>query len=268
MEITDAFKYPLEKLVYFVAALIPGGVALLIYQDVSGTLFRWLVNLGFFGYRTKLSLLILTAFVIGHTLTNLLNALVTHLGYMVGDLIGRCSWWPSKSSFEYEDGPWRSIEWRNAIKQRLGAAAPNDVTLVTVEMMRESKKLAALLPPDQQPVELRKITEERISSILNDMAWSNLYGHYHQIVSQLQQRNEDEVSLHIRSGLSFNFVAAALYVLVSALLVPAVRHWWCIVPAAAWVFAATVEFLAGMRRLFDKWSTLQDQIAYLSSGRI
>ena len=265
MEITDVFKYPLEKLVYFIASTVPGGVALLIYVSSSKTALQWFSNLGFLGYRTKLWLVVLAAFVIGHTLTNLLSALVNDLGFIIAEMIGRWSPWSSKSSFEYEDAPWRSVEWRNAVKQRLGAAAPRDSRLLTVDMMRQEQKLADYLPDAQKSAEAQRILNERITTILDDMRWSTLYSHYHQV---LLQPSDQDVQRHIRGGLSFNFFAAALYVLVSAAIVPEVRHWWCIVPAAAWVFAVAAEFVAQLRRAFDKWSTLQDQIAYLSSGQV
>ncbi len=152
MGVADQFKIPLERIVYFIAALIPGGIAILIYASAarssvslyagaSGTPIHQLFAIGFLGYKTKLGLLILAAFVIGHTLTNLVRGLLDDLLPMLGELIGQIPW-STKSSFEYETGPWRSVEWRSAIKTRLGNAAPKDLTLVTLETMGQQQRLA------------------------------------------------------------------------------------------------------------------------------
>ena len=265
MEITDAFKYPVEKLVYFVAGVIPGGVALIIFERADKGAFQWFFGLGSLGYMTKLWLILLTAFLIGHTITTLLSALVNDLGFVLAEQIGSWMAESAKSSFEFEVGPWRSTEWRNAVRQRRGAAAPSDIPLMTIQMMEAKSQIANLLPPDQKSAEQMRILQERTDSILNDMEWHGIYSHYHQ---QLMEPDDKDVVLHIRGGLEFNFVAAALYVLASALVVRDVRHWWCIAPSLAWVLATLLSIVAKVRRSWNKWSTLQDQITYLSQGQI
>jgi hypothetical protein len=81
----------------------------LIYQSASGTALQWLFGIEFLGYKTKLGLLILTAFVIGPTITNFVRGLLDDLLPILAEGIGRISW-PSKSSYEYENAPWRSVE--------------------------------------------------------------------------------------------------------------------------------------------------------------
>lgn len=280
MGLPDQFKIPIERTVYFIAALIPGGVAILIYQSAAatsfqlypgatGTLIHQLFAIDFLGYKTKLGLLVLAAFAIGHTLTNLVRGLLDDLVPMLGELIGRIPW-PTKASFEHEDGPWRSIEWRNAIKTRLGNSAPKDLRFVTLEMMNQQHVLAERLPEEQRAEEWLRILRERADSILNDMEWSSLYSQYHRRVVELhEQAKYDEVTIFIRDGLTYNFFATALYVLASAAVVPAVRHWWCILPSLAWIFSLMLLIAAGVRRAFaNKWFTLNDQISYLSSGQI
>ncbi len=269
MGIAEDFKIPVERIVYFVAALIPGGVALLIYQSASGTGLQWLFDVGFLGYKTKLGLLIFIAFVIGHTITNFVREVLDDLLPILAELVGRMPW-PSKASFQYENGPWRSVEWRNAIKGRLGSSAPDDLKFITQQMMAQELNLATSLPPEQQGLELLRISREQTASILNDMEWSALYSHYHVLAVQLRgQANYDEVTTFIRDGFTYNFVAAALYVLASALVAPSVRHWWFLLPAAAWIFAFLLFLVARIRRhVADQWSTLPDQISYLVSGQI
>ena len=52
-------KYPLEKFFYFLAGVIPGFVAILIYHLAVLGSFTWFFQLSFLGYTTKLSLTIL-----------------------------------------------------------------------------------------------------------------------------------------------------------------------------------------------------------------
>jgi hypothetical protein len=86
-----------------------GRGALLIYQSASATALQWLFGIEFLGYKTKLGPLILTAFVIGPTITNFVRGLLDDLLPILAEGIGRISW-PSKSSYEYENAPWRSVE--------------------------------------------------------------------------------------------------------------------------------------------------------------
>src|SRR5258707_589380 len=62
-------KYPLEKVFFFLAGIIPGFVALLIFQLAAPGTFGWFFTLGFLGYKTKLGLILLSAFIIGNSLT-------------------------------------------------------------------------------------------------------------------------------------------------------------------------------------------------------
>jgi len=269
MGVVQDFKLPVERTVYFVASLIPGGAALATYQSVSGTAIQWFFGIQFLGYRTKLGLLIFSAFVIGHTMTNFVRILIDDLLPILAEQVAKVPW-PSKSSFEYEIGPWRSVEWRNAVRNRLGTSAPDDLRFMTLQMMDQELALVESLPIDQQGAERMRILQERTASILNDMEWSTLYSHYHHMVGQLNESaRHDEVTTFIRDGFTYNFIAASMYVLISALVVPAVRQWWCILPAAAWVFGFVLFFVAAIRRvLANKWSTLHDQVSYLLSGQI
>jgi hypothetical protein len=245
----DWTKYPLEKLFSFVAAVIPGSVLLLIFGQL-----HWFFALGFLGYRTKLSLAILAAFVFGFTATTFLSAI---LG-AIGGAIGAASYKPPHS---YDTAPWRDPEWRQLVKQRLGPRCPNDsrpMSSLTVDLRT---KLAAHLPQDQQADALIALHGERLAAESDDLSWSMLYGDYHNIVLEPTK----DVVWHVHTGLTFNLETAALIVLLSAAAVPVVRHWWCILPSCIWVLLLVVETTVTMKKALDKWSTLSDQIKYLST---
>ncbi len=84
----DLSKYPLEKLLYFVAGVIPGFVALLIFHVAAPGSFGWFFSLGFLGYRTKVALVVLTAFVVGNSMTRFLSGFLGAIGGAIGGAVG------------------------------------------------------------------------------------------------------------------------------------------------------------------------------------
>lgn len=262
MQITDAFKYPLEKLVYFAASLIPGFAALLIYWSDTSTRLDGFIRLPL-GYATKIWLVVLAAFVVGQTITGVLRAVADDLGFWIGKTIATVI--PTKFSFEHESAPWRDAEWRTAVKRRLGDAAPRDSELLTIPMYRLKLELAGFLSDQEKAAEGMKLFRQRAETVIDDMKWQGVYRHYHQ---RLLQPDAEDISLHIRSGLTYNFLAAAGYLLIAACFVPSVRHWWCVAPACAWVFIVVAETVGQYARLNTLWTTLQEQITYLSNGQL
>ena len=260
--INALLKYPLERLVYFVAALLPGTVALVTYWSTSPHSFDWFLKLSL-GYDTKLWLFILTAFAIGHTVTSLLRAVLDDLGLWIGRMLSHVI--PGKASYEYKAAPWRNKEWRKAVRKRLGDATPKDSELLTTELFSVRTVAAEYLPPEKQALELMKLAEERISTQADDVQWRSLYQHYHFL---LLEPDERDVVLHIRHGLTYNFLSAAIYVLIAATILRTVHHWWCIVPSAAWVMIVVAQTIGRYYQLTAEWNTLQAQITYLATGQI
>lgn len=258
--INGLLRYPLERLVYFVAALLPGTVALLIYWSVSHHAFDWFFKLAL-GYDTKLWLFVLAAFAIGHTVTSLLRAVIDDLGFWIGGMLSRVI--PHKASYEYEAAPWRNSEWRKAVRQRLGDATPKDSELLTADLFQVRTVAAQYLPPEKQAMELMRLAEERISTQADDIQWKSLYQHYHFL---LLEPDDKDVVLHIKHGLTYNFLSAAIYVLTAATMVRTVHHWWCVVPSAAWVVIVLAQTVGRYHQLTAEWSTLQAQTAYLATA--
>jgi len=84
----ELFKYPLDKLLYFIAAALPGSVALLIFQMASPDAFAWFFRLGFLGYKTRFGLILLACFVVGYTVTTILSRLLGAILGAVGGFVG------------------------------------------------------------------------------------------------------------------------------------------------------------------------------------
>jgi hypothetical protein len=245
----DWTKYPLEKLFSFVAGIIPGAVVLLIF----GGLQRFFA-LGFLGYRTKVSLIILAAFVIGFTATTFLNAILGG----VGGAIGSVTYKPPHS---YDIAPWRDPRWRELIKKRVGAGCPNDTRPLSPMIVDLRTKIAANLPQAQEEEAMVALHLERLAAESDDLNWAVWYDHYHKIILEPSR----DVVWHVHTGLAFSLETAALIVLLSASVVPSVRHWWFILPSCMWVFLFILDQVFAVKKVSDKWSTLNDQVKYLST---
>lgn len=145
----DLPKFPLEKIFYFAAGIIPGFVALLIFQLAVPGSFGWLFTLGFLGYRTKLSLILLTAFIIGNSMTTFLNALLGAAGGAYG------SWSARRQTYQpphsYDIAPWRDQRWRVLLRKHLGAQAPNDTLLLREELFNLRRESINFLPEAERP---------------------------------------------------------------------------------------------------------------------
>lgn len=122
-------------------------------------------------------------------------------------------------------------------------------------------KIAASLPQDQQAAAIMALHGERLAAESNDLNWSVWYDHYHRIILEPSK----DVVWHVHTGLTFSLETAAVVVLLSAALVPSVRHWWWILPSLIWLLLLIVEAVVTVQKAADKWSTLSDQVKYLST---
>lgn len=96
---------------------------------------------------------------------------------------------------------------------------------------------------------------------MDDGKWAQWYDQYHHVI--LARRPRWDVQAYVQHGLSFNLETAAVYVLISMLLVPSLRHWWCIVPASIWTLILVAQQYTSVVHYKDTWSTLTEQIEYL-----
>jgi hypothetical protein len=117
----------------------------------------------------------------------------------------------------------------------------------------------------EHPAALAALNREKFESDMNDFEWEQWYDHYYRIVVE---PTSPDLSWHVRTGLNFNMETSALYVLISAVFVPSLRHWWCILPSCLWVLLLFAESYSIAKRISNKWSTLSDQIKYLSAGGV
>lgn len=252
----DASKYPLEKLAWLVCGIIPGLVALVIYQVHSPGHFTWFFSIGFLGYRAKLAVILSVALIVGHTIARTLNGILGAIGGAVG--AGWATTHPYKPTASEEIAPWRDTRWRTALKKHLGSGSPPDTAPMRQSIYDTTLKLIDMMPQEKQALERLKLEQEKLQSESDDLKWSEWYIHYHKIVLTRQ-----DFASHIHAGLSFNLAAASVYVLICATFMPQLRHWWCLWPAVLWILIVAAENHNAFKKLTDEWSTLDDQIKYL-----
>lgn len=252
--IMDLSKYPLDKLASFIGAIIPGFVALLVFHLAKPWAFEWFFRLGFLGYNTKLALIIVTAFVIGISLTTFLNSFFGAIGGAIGGFT-------YKYSSQYDIAPWRNPRWRKLVREHLGAKAPNDSHFIPWSIFEMKRDFIAHLPEAQQAQALNDLNAEKANSDIDDADWQQWYHHYRMVV---REPDKQDFAWNVHSALRLNLQTTGVYILISSAVVPSVRRWWCIVPACMWVMLLFAEIYTDFRRVLDDWSTLNDQIRYLS----
>lgn len=251
----DISKYPLEKLFYFAACIIPGGTALLIYRSAVPGSFNWFFDFDFLGYKTKLGLLFLVCTLVGYTIGALLNMILGVIGGVIG---GRAF----KNLGRPEVAPWRDPTWRALVRRQLGENCPRDSQMMSKSMFDWRREMVETSEaPLQRAAALLELEIEKSGLERDDLRWEQWYSHYAQMVFRADQ----DFTWHVRTGLNFNLQTASLYLLISALFVPNVRHWWCLCPAFVWVITLVAQSYSEASQILNSWSTLHRQISYLAA---
>ena len=256
----DFSKYPIEKLFYFVLGIIPGFVALFIYQLAVPETFNWFFASCFLGYKMKLVVATAVAFVVGNSMTAFLSSILGAIGGAYGGILARR---PQTPYSEEAIAPWRDPRWRGALKRRLGDQAPKDLQLITPQVFTWRMQLIDTQFQDEatRNIQRTQLNLEKIGTEINDGQWAQWYEFYHQV---LGTREKEDLEWFVHRRLSYNLEVAAIYVLCSAIVVPQLRHRWCIAPSVMWVAILMAFEYASVRRFNNKWATLLDQIQYLS----
>jgi hypothetical protein len=254
----DLSKYPLEKLFFFVAGVIPGFAALLVYHVAAPGSFDWFFLLGFLGYRMKLAIVMLLAFIIGNSMTTFLSGFFGMLGGAYGGFLGSR---PYRAPHTVEGAPWRDSRWRVALRKYLGADAPNDTILMSDGLYNLKIQMANSQPAAQVQMAVLAVNNEKLGLEIDDGKWARWYEHFHSLVLTAPER---ELTRVVGRGLRYNLETASVYVWISAFWVRGLRHAWVLVPAALWIFFLAVEEIAGLLRVRNQYSTTSDQITYLT----
>ncbi len=222
--VMDISKLRLDRLLYVIGGVIPGFVALLIYRVAAPNSFAWFLSLGSLGYQTKLGIVLVTALLVGRTLTAFLTVFLGAIGGVIGHRL-------FKPPHALSTAPWRDPTWRAALSRVLGEP-PKDTQRWQAWFYEQKLRQIESLPEAQQPLARTRLELERLENEGEDREWARWYDHYHKLVLQ---PSDQDVLFHVHRGLNFNLQVAAVYVLVSLWFVPAIRLWWCILPASFWI---------------------------------
>jgi len=250
----DFSKYPLQKVLHILAAVIPGFVALWIHDVAAPGSFGWLWSSNLLGYRTKLSVALLAMLLVGTTINTLVNMVLGAVGGVLGGANGRHA--------APDTAPWRDLTWRGALSKVLLDAAPANTAFWFARLAELKKEQVNLLTSEpQKTLALAKLESERLQNLREDMEWERWYRHYHFV---LLNPSESDIVFYVQRGLQFNLETASLYALVSLLFVPGIRHWWLVAPATFWAFGLITYEIYGVHKALNMWSTLDRQITYLT----
>jgi len=253
----DWTKYPLEKLFIFIAGVCPGIAAFVVLELSRPGTFNRFFTLPFLGYRTKLTILIIAAFVIGYTMTTFFRGILGAIGGVYGTWLIKKH--PSPPSFEIQLGPWRDPRWRALLKRHLGSQSPADSMLMTAEVFKMRMEMAKYLPHHEQAAAVANLNLEKLNLEINDSQWSQWYDYYHEKVLQPE---ETDVLSHVRWGLNINLDTAALFILIGSYYIPNLRHWWVFVPTIVWLCLLAAEEYSILKKYTDPWSTLSAQAQF------
>jgi len=208
----------------------------------------------------KIAAILLTAFIVGNTLTIFVASVLGAIGGTIGVAMAKK---PFRAASTFSVAPWRDDRWRALAKQRLGEKAPEDLPFVSLEVMSLRLKMIEGMPAEIKVPALGQLHQEKAKSDLLDEYWRGWYEHFHQIVLEPRERTFE---WHVRNGLNLNLQTASLYILISTFLVPSVRHWWLVAPSCIWTLLLLAESFYAYLHFTDRWQTLSEQLRYLAEG--
>jgi hypothetical protein len=260
----DLSKYLLEKILHYVAGVIPGIIALVLFECVAPGALRGIFNNGFLGYRTTVALTLLLAFIIGNTLSTCLSIiLIVFVSVMAAITVAIRERQSYKDRHAYDPAPWRDPKWRALAKKHLGDRAPNDTLLEPRKAFDFRRRLQEILPEKARTVSIPEMDAQRNNLEQDDQNWAYWYQHHHDLVIQEEDRSFES---YVRKGLVFNFETAAVFLIVCSFCVPSVRHWWVLVPASAWIVYMLLEMFGEYAKRINNWSMFAEQIKFLSKA--
>jgi hypothetical protein len=175
-------------------------------------------TLGFIRYKTKLALILLVAFLIGNSIASFLRGTLGMIGGVIGTVVKR----PYVSPQTQTIAPWRDPRWRTVLKKQLEALVPNDSRLINDDFFNQRREMINLQPEPQRAAALHALSQEKLQTEIDDGDWQQWYDHYHRIILSNPER---DFQWYVGHGLAYNLETTAVYVVLSAFVVPAVRHW-------------------------------------------
>lgn len=264
----DFGKLPIEKAFHLLAKVLPG-FALLSFYDARhlGTI-QGLFSISYLGYNTKLAFVVGLCFISGYALSTTLASLGAGTAYMVGYIWAKII--PDRHPYQDSIAPWRDDRWRTAYKNRYGSNAPENLTLISKPIVEDLLRESTNLNPVDQDSLLQKVDainkglNGAVNAILNDKEWKRCYNELH---SKVLLERRMEALEEIMYGLDSDLSTSAVVILFGACFSPLFRLWWLSGSAACWLGVGLAKFSTKLYRLVDPWTTLNQQIEFLTTGK-
>jgi hypothetical protein len=246
----EILKTALERLFLFIASLIPGAAGLFLftlgYPDLAASF--W--HAGYLEYKTKVAIVIVSAFVLGWTIAITLGT----VGLIVGSIIGSFSNTPEPSL-----KPWRNPNWRGLLTSYLGKAAPENIPLVPEELTEARLKIAQTLTEPERTQQIIEAYSEKARAEFSDLQWA---GWWHELHPRTLFGQLDPLAV-MSNQLSASFHSASIVILCGTFFFPTLRHWWVFVLCLSWLVHLLLQAVGLILRIRDPWSSFSPQMKYL-----
>lgn len=256
-DLLDVGRIPFSKAFPFLASVLPGFTIIFLYESSHTGTMEQFISMSLLGYKTKLTLIVIVAFLLGYSLNKLLAAVFGAFGGVVG---GSSFSWLGKDPFNISVAPWRDKRWRAAYARRFEGDAPADLSLTPDDAGRKLKYEG----PDSAELErfaadaFQVVTER----VLNDEEWRSRYLRLHlEALTKTGREFADEIG----AGLDSNLTISALVLVISSWVMPQVRIWWLLLLAYMWFGQSLLITVYKTTRFFDPWSTFRSQMDFLNS---
>jgi hypothetical protein len=248
-------KYPLDKAFQFIAGIVPGSAVIWMVYLRYPTWIVYIIYSPFLGYKTKLSIMLVLAFLIGNSITKLLARLAGAFGGAIGAIsIGQ------STQSTYDTAPWRDLRWRAAAKTYLGNIAPKDTFPMSESSFNLRLQLVQQTQGDQTD-RTDQLIRERLEYSFDDSEWASWYRQFH---FELLQTSQDDFVRYISGGLSTNMSATAISLLFGTIFVPCIRTAPLYLICSIFIVASTFTGIIELFQAIDYWSSLSKQIRFLS----
>ena len=162
-------KFPIDRTFRFVAGIIPGLMAILVYCIAHPAAYYLIAGAAGIGYKTKISLVLALAFVIGNSLTVFATATLGAIGGIIG--VSSTVKWPRVP----ETAPWRDPKWRKLAARYLGEHAPDDTQPLPDSQFNMKQTVIRGLPEVQQARALLDLAQRRMKLASDDSDWRQWY---------------------------------------------------------------------------------------------
>jgi hypothetical protein len=243
----DWARVPLERLFGFLAALVPGCAALLLFSIHDAKSLREFWAIAALGYQTKIAIVLFCCFSAGWTIISAFQG----LNFAIGGALGGVMRIPDPPAKPWENGNWRAL-----LAAYLGNAAPKDIEPIAESTFEWQLQHADQFPEPEK--RKREVQSAKITADMNNGEWRLWWNHL-----QFPALMDHGPIASMSVTLAANFEAASLILLCAVPFTPSLRRWWLITACILWIFAYMTEVYSVIRQLRDPWLCFSKEIEYL-----